>query len=276
MDYYSILGVSKNATEKDLKKAYKTQSMQHHPDRGGDEEKFKQINEAYTTLKDPQKKAMYDQYGTADPQQHHQQQGFHQGFNPQNMEDIFGSFFGQGFQQNQRRQRMQNADVTIQCDITLEEVYNGKGVIATFRTRSGREQTVNIDIPKGSRHGDTIRYQGLGDDSIPGLPKGNLNVRIRILRHPIYSVDGFNLHAEVKINVFDLMLGTATTLDIPSGRAISINIPQGTQPGTVMSINGKGLPDYNTGRSGNIYLKIQGEIPKDLTQDKLEQIRKIK
>ena len=275
MDYYSTLGVSKNATEKEIRKAYKTKSMQHHPDRGGDEEQFKLVNEAYSTLKDPQKKAMYDQYGTADPQQ---QQGFHtQGFNSQNMEDIFGAFFGQGFQQQQSRRRpMQNADVTIQCDITLEEVYNGKGVIATFRTRSGREQTVNIDIPKGSRHGDTIRYQGLGDDSIPGLPKGNLNVRIRILRHPNYRLDGFNLHTEVKINVFDLMLGTATTLDIPSGRAISINIPQGTQPGTVMSINGQGLPDYNTGRSGNIYLKVQGEIPTDLTQDKLEQIRKLR
>lgn len=273
MDYYSTLGVSKNANEKEIRKAYKTKSMQHHPDRGGDEEEFKKINEAYSTLKDPQKKAMYDQYGSTNPQQ----QGFHsQGFNAQNMEDIFGSFFGQGFQQNPRRQRMQNADVTIQCDITLEEVYNGKGVIATFKTRSGREQTVNIDIPKGSRQGDTIRYQGLGDDSLPGIPKGNLNVRIRILNHPKYRTDGFNLHTEVKINVFDLMLGTATTLDIPNGKAISINIPQGTQPGTVMSVNGQGLPDYNTGRSGNIYLHIQGEIPRDLTQDKLELIRKLK
>jgi curved DNA-binding protein len=278
MDYYDLLGVSKNASEKDIKTAFRKLAAQHHPDKGGDQKKFVEIKEAYETLKDPQKKQMYDQFGTADPQQAgFQQQGFGGpgGFQfDGDVNDLFSTFFGGGFQQ--RRQRQQNADVTIACDISLEDVYNGKGVIASFKTRSGREQTVNIDIPKGARHGDTIRYQGLGDDSIPNLPKGNLNVKIRILRHPNFNVDGFNLHTDIKINVFDLMLGTATNLDIPNGKTISINIPRGTQPGTVMSIRGHGLPDYNTGLSGNIYLKINGEITKNLTEDQLELIRKIK
>ena len=268
MDYYSVLGVNRNASAKELKSAYKKASMQHHPDRGGDEEEFKKVNEAYSTLSDPQKRQQYD-----NPQPQGFQGGF-QGFDASNMEDIFGSMFGNGFQP--RPKRHQNHDVNIQCDITLTDVYKGKGVIATFRTRSGSERTVNIDIPKGARHGDTVRYHGLGDDSIPGIPPGNLNCRIMILRHPYFDVDGFNLHTATDINVFDLMLGTATTLDIPSGKSISINIPRGTQPGQILSINGQGLPDHNTGNTGNIYLKINGKIPKNLTEEQLEQIRKIK
>jgi len=279
MDYYDRLGVSRNASEKEIKTAFRKLAAKHHPDKGGDHKKFTELNEAYQTLTDPQKKQMYDQFGTADPQQagfNPNGQEFH--FNSGNMEDIFGAFFGGGnpFGGGFRRQPQRNRDVTIACDITLGEVYIGKGVIATFRTNSGREQTVNIDIPKGIRHGETIRYQGLGDDSIPNLQRGNLNVKVRILKHPLYNVDGSDLHTSKTINVFDLMLGTATMLELPTGRKISITIPQGTQPGTVMSISGQGLPDYNSGYSGNIYLQIKGEIPKNLTEEQLDLIRKIK
>lgn len=281
MDYYDLLGVSRNASDTDIKKAYKKQSMQHHPDRtGGDDSKFKEINEAYQVLSNKEKRQMYDQFGTADPQQ--------AGFNPNNMggqsfhfnmgqggmEDIFSTFFGNGFQQQRRQPR--NRDITIACDVTLNEVYTGKGVIATFRTNTGKEQTVNIDIPKGVRHGDTINYSGLGDDSIPNMPRGNLFVKVRIKRDPNFERDGYHLHTTVTVSVFDLMLGTATNLSLPNGRTISINIPQGTQPGTVMSINGQGLPDYNSGTSGNVYMRINGLIPKNLTEEQKDIIRKLK
>ena len=135
MDYYSILGVPKDASDKDLKSAYKKASMQHHPDRGGNEETFKQINEAYSTLKDPQKRGMYD----------HQQNGGGQAFNfnTGNMgghpfEDIFGSMFGSN--PNMRRQQVRNPDVNIRVPITLKEVITGKKVLATYRLRNGQEQ----------------------------------------------------------------------------------------------------------------------------------------
>tara|TARA_B110000305_G_scaffold238999_1_gene305728 strand:- start:1983 stop:2816 length:834 start_codon:yes stop_codon:yes gene_type:complete len=276
MDYYELLGVPKNASESELKKAYKKQSMQHHPDRnGGSDERFKQINEAYSALKDPQKRQMYDQYGTVDPQQANQFQqggnGFH--FDGRNMDDLFGSIFGQGFAQQRRPQR--NSNITIACDITLAEVYSGKGVLATFKTRTGREQTVNIDIPKGSRHGDTIQYHGLGDDSISQLPKGDLLVKVRIIRDPKFDVNGFDLHTQTEIGVVDLILGTATNLSLPNGRTISINVPAGTQPGTTLSIHGQGLPNYNTGQAGNVYLNIRGIVPKNLTNEQKDILRKL-
>ena len=278
MDYYDLLGVSKNASEKDIKTAFRKLAAQHHPDKGGDQKKFVEIKEAYETLKDPQKKQMYDQFGTADPQQAgFQQQGFG---GPGNFEfngdinEMFSTFFGRGFQQQRRPQ--QNRDITIACDIELGEVYTGKGIIATFRTNTGKEQTVNIDIPKGARHGDTIRYGGLGDDSVPTVPRGNLNVKVRIKRHPNFEVDHLNLHTTTSIDIFEMILGTTTNLALPSGKTISINIPRGTQPGTVLSIGGQGLPDYNSGTSGNVYLKVNGVIPKNLTQDQYEKIREIK
>ena len=273
MDYYEKLGVSRDSSDKEIKTAFRKLAAKHHPDKGGDHKYFTELNEAYQALSDPQKKAMYDQHGTIDPQQANpfQQGGFH--FDGSNMEDLFGQMFGQGFQQRRRPQR--NSDITIACDITLEEVFTGKGVLATFRTRTGREQTVNIDIPKGSRDGDTIQYHGLGDDSISQLPKGNLNVKVRVKRDPKFEVHGFDLWTQKEIRVFDLILGTATNLSLPNGRTISINVPEGTQPGTTLSIHGQGLPNYNTGQTGNVYLNIKGIVPKDLTEEQKEILRKL-
>lgn len=273
MDYYEKLGVSRDSSDKEIKTAFRKLAAKHHPDKGGDHKYFTELNEAYQALSDPQKKAMYDQHGTIDPQQANpfQQGGFH--FDGSNMEDLFGQMFGQGFQQRRRPQR--NSDITIACDITLEEVFTGKGVLATFRTRTGREQTVNIDIPKGSRDGDTIQYHGLGDDSISQLPKGNLNVKVRVKRDPKFEVHGFDLWTQKEIRVFDLILGTATNLSLPNGRTISINVPAGTQPGTTLSIHGQGLPNYNTGQTGNVYLNIKGIVPKDLTEEQKEILRKL-
>tara|TARA_B100001057_G_scaffold426346_1_gene450344 strand:- start:1198 stop:2022 length:825 start_codon:yes stop_codon:yes gene_type:complete len=274
MDYYEKLGVSRNASDKEIKNAFRRLAAKHHPDKGGDHKYFTELNEAYQALSDPQKKATYDQYGTIDPQQQHpfQQGGF--SFDGNGMEDLFGTIFGRGFQQQQRRPQ-RNSNITIACDITLAEVYTGKGVLATFRTRTGREQTVNIDIPKGSRHGDTIQYNGLGDDSISQLPKGDLLVKVRIMRDPKFEINGFDLHTQTEINVFNLILGTATNLSLPNGRTISINVPAGTQPGTTLSIHGQGLPNYNTGQSGNVYLNIKGIVPTNLTDEQKEILRKL-
>src|SRR5210317_2138529 len=132
MDYYSTLGINKNASQDEIKKAYKKMSMQHHPDRtGGDDSKFKEINEAYQTLNDPQKKQMYDQFGTADPRQHQYRSGdFEFNFNGSSfggMDDIFESFFGGSpFGNNRRRQT--NRPINVAVDITLEDVLSGKTI----------------------------------------------------------------------------------------------------------------------------------------------------
>jgi DnaJ-class molecular chaperone len=282
-NYYDILGVPRNASGNDLKNAFKKKAMQYHPDRGGNEEQFKQINEAYDCLKDPQKKSMYDQFGTADPQQRPRGQEYHfHGDHNINVEDIFNNFFGEGQGNsffgggfNQRRPtRGQN--ITIAADVNLEDVVNGKTLIATFRLQNGQEKTVNIDIPRGVKHGDTILFKGMGgNEYFPGRQPGDLHVKIRIKRHPIYDVDGTDLYITKNVDLFDLILGTNIKVDTIHGKKLNVTVPAGSNPGTMYSIHEQGLPDHRSGITGRLFVKVNGITPKVTNEKAREGLRKI-
>ena len=254
MDYYSILGVSRNASQEEIKKAYRKQAMANHPDRGGDGTKFAQVNEAYEVLSDASKRQQYD-----NPQPH---------FNSRNFEDIFAQGFGP--------RRRQNPPFTIQADINIKDVYFGKDLIANYRLPTGRVETVSITVPPGVKTGDTMRYPGMGNDMIPGAPRGDLLVKIRVLADKEYSISGLDLTTTKKLNVFDLITGTQVEIETPDGSRFSLKIPQKTQPDTTFSIPGKGLPCGRTGRQGKILVKIRAQIPKNINQDLLDAIDKYK
>ena len=266
MDYYSILGLSKNANQDEIKKAYRSLAMKHHPDRGGDSTTLQKINEAYATLKDPQKRAAYD-----NPQPQFNSQGFNFNNTDFNFEDIFGQAFG-GAGRRQRR----NKDITIVLNLQLEDIITGKQLASRYRLYSGRIAEANIDIPPGIDHGSGIRFEGLGDDSITHLPKGDLIVRVKIKRHPVWDKQGRDLYTAYKISAFDCILGTSVQVDTLEGKRLQINIPQGTQPGTTFSIPGHGLPDVRTGTRGNAFIKINTVIPKIEDSDILDKIKEIK
>ena len=257
MDYYESLGVNRNASQKEIKSAFRKKAAQHHPDKGGDPNQFKAVNEAYQTLSDSNKRQMYDQFGTSDPQQAqmNRNQSFHFNMGDGGFEEVFTNFFGNGFGDPfQRRQRqMRNQDITIAADITLKDIVNGKELIASYRLPSGKEQTVTIKVPKGVRPGDTMRYGGMGGDNISQMPRGDLYVKIRVKRDPEYRVDGINLYIERTVNVFDLILGTNIRVDTLHGRQLSVTVPPGSNPGTTFSISGQGLPDQRSGTTA-VYL----------------------
>tara|TARA_B100001109_G_scaffold66636_1_gene54340 strand:+ start:230 stop:1063 length:834 start_codon:yes stop_codon:yes gene_type:complete len=267
MDYYDTLGVSRNASQDELKKAYKKASMQHHPDRGGDESKFKEINEAYSTLKDPQKRQEYD---NPQPQ-------FSQGFGPNGFqgmggfEDLFANF---GFNVRGRQQQV-NPDITIAARISLEEAFTGKVMVASYRLRTGKEEVVEIKIPPGAKNGNTIRYEGFGEEGFPG-PRGNLHVKIQVTPHSIFAVDGINLHCTAKANIFDFIIGGNILIKTLDGGKVKVNIPAGTSPNTKFSIHGYGMPDLRTGRKGNLYVTIGGVVPKNLSQDQIVTLQKLR
>ena len=270
MDYYNILGVPKNASDKELKSAYKKLSMQHHPDRtGGSDEKFKQVNEAYSTLKDPQKRQAYDNPQQSFNSQHFNQQGGFQG-SGFDINDLMGQFgFG-------ARQQMRNQDITIGCNITIGEVYTGKNVLATYRLNNGLEQTVDIKIPVGVRNGDKVRYSAMGQQDIQQVPPGDLFVQVVVQSTNEFEVHGLDLITTKRLNVLKLITGLYTTISVPGGAKVNLNIPGGTQPGTILKITGKGLPNRQ-GNPGNILVKIIGQTPSGLSEmDKrlIEQIGK--
>ena len=270
MDYYSILGVAKNASDKELKSAYKKLSMQHHPDRtGGSDEKFKQVNEAYSTLKDPRKRQEYD---------NPPQQQYSQGFGPNGFqgtggfEDIFSNMFGAG---QQRRQQQIRADITLGIEINIEDVFNGITRYITYRLSNGQEETVEIKIPQGAKHGDRIRYSGMGDIS-PNRTRGDLYLHIKELVSREWQREGLNVYHSKQVNVFDLLLGCVIIVRTPEGKNVKVNVRKGTDPGTTLSIPGYGITSSRRGQKGNLFIIIKADVPNIQDEDILNKIEDIK
>jgi len=275
MDYYSKLGLKRGATDADIKKAYRSMAMKHHPDRGGDEKKFKEISQAYDFLSDPEKRRMID--AGMDPNQQSggfRQQGspfeFH--FGTGNMDDLFGNF-GFGFGQRPMRR---NKTLSINVEITLEDVLAGKDINAEIGIPGGRQKVINIQIPPGIEHGQQIRYEGMGDSSISDIRPGDLIVNVLIRNHSIFKREGTSLIVEKQVSVWDALLGTSINIETLDDKTLNINIPAGTQPDTVMSCRGEGLPHMRNKQRGNLLIKIKVIIPKELTISQKQLIEQIK
>ena len=273
MDYYNTLGVKRGASDDDIKKAYRKMAMKYHPDRGGDEKKFKEVEEAYRTLSDPQKRQIFDMGG--DPNR--QQGGFRQGdspfefhFNTGNMDDIFESFgFG-------RRQARRNKSLSINVQIDLEDVLRGKTINAEVGISGGKKNVINIEIPPGIHDGQQIRYNGMGDNSLSGIPPGDLIVNVRIKKHRIFKREGDNLVLDKPVLVWDALLGTKVEIDTLDGKKLHLSIPAGTQPDTILSCRGEGVPNIRNKVRGNLFVKVKVTVPKNLTDHQkltLQQIR---
>ena len=274
MDYYSTLGLQRNASDAEIKKAYRSMAMKYHPDRGGDEKKFKEISQAYEFLSDPQKKQIIDLGGDPNSQPGMGGGGgpfeFH--FNTGNMNDIFGNFGFGGFgRQPQRRNRSLNINV----EITLEDVLSGKDFTAEVSI-PGKNKMINIQIPPGIEHGQQIRYEGMGDDSMPGLKPGDLLVNIVVREHPRYRREGTSLIIDREVSVWDALLGASIEIQTLDRKTLSMSLPPGTQPDTVMSCKGEGLPNMRTRQRGNLLIRIKVVVPRVINPEQINLIRQIK
>lgn len=268
MDYYSILGVARNATPEEIKKAYKKKSMQHHPDRpDGNHDEFVKVQQAYEVLSNSDKRSAYD-----NPQPNFNQH-FREHHNPFSGTP-FDHIFGQGFAQ--QRQTPRNRDISVQAKIDLKDVLIGKNLIIQYQLITGRVETVTVDIPAGAKHGDTIQYQGLGDEGNPRYPRGNLLVRIVVNKTKNWERDNDNLIVKKSVNIFDLLLGCAIIIQTLDNKQLEIKIPQGTQIGTTFSVPGYGVPNMQTGKRGKLYVTVDAHIPKITDSNLLNKIQDIK
>jgi DnaJ-class molecular chaperone len=262
MDYYELLGVSKNSSSEEIKSAYKKLVMKHHPDRGGDAEFFKQINEAYDTLKDPEKKQQYD---NPSPQWDNTSYNFRSS----DINDVFGSFF------HSMNLPRKNRDIKISISMTLEDVLYGKEINIKYKSLNGQDKSATVTIPYGIEHGEGIKYRGLGDDTNPKLPNGDLIIFVKVLNHPVFEREGPNLKISKSVSVLDLLVGTKIEVKTLQGNNISVTVPEGTNPNTVLSVSGYGLPDKLSGRVGNLYITLKGITPKINDKEIIERIRQI-
>jgi curved DNA-binding protein len=272
MDYYSILGVPRTATQDEIKKAYRKLAMANHPDRpDGDEEKFKQINEAHDVLSDPQKRSNYDNPQTVN--WHNGGQGF------ADVGEMFANQFGfNPFNGGRGRSHTpRNRDITLQARIDLGDILGGKMLVMRYQLSNGRIETVNVDIPPGARHGDTIQYEGLGDEGNNNYPRGNLLVRILINKVKNWERDNDNLITRHTINVFDFLTGCAIIIHTLDGKQLELKIPKGTKIGTTFSIPNYGVPNLRSGRRGKLFVTVEAFVPvidDDVLLSKIEEIKK--
>jgi DnaJ-class molecular chaperone len=263
MNYYEILGVSKQATEDEIKKAYRKLASQHHPDKGGDKVKFQEIQSAYATLSDEQKRQQYDnprpQFGGGNPG------GFEFHFDgPGGFEQFFGGGhpFGDIFGFRQQRRQATNRNVQLQTSISLEDAFWGKELIANVTLPSGKEQTVNIKIPQGIHEGTTLRLSGMGDDSVKELPRGDILLNVHIGNHPRFIRQGDDLFQEVTINSIEAMLGTTITLTSIDDKQLETTIPAGIQNDAMIGLAGYGMHNFNDpSRRGRLIVKVKIVTP---------------
>jgi curved DNA-binding protein len=266
MNYYDILGVNENASQDDIKKAYKKLAMQHHPDRGGDNKKFQEISQAYDTLSDTQKKSQYDA----------ERNGFGNPFHGSGFPDfgeMFGFHFGPGFAGHNRSRR--NKDLSLRISISFKQSYLGTQTEARYTTPSGKTKTIVIDIPPGVQSGQVLRFGGLGDDTIPNSPPGNLNVTIMVETDPEWMRRDDSLCKVLEISLLEAMTGCTKQIKCLDGTIMPLHLKPGTQHGSEFASNGRGFRNVNSGRAGALVIIISVSIPaitNPTTINKLEQI----
>jgi len=256
-DYYAALGVPKTATADDIKRAFRRLASQHHPDKGGDTVKFQAIQQAYATLSDEQKRAEYD-----NPRP--QFSGFHGTPGGVNINDIFGQMFGQQFAQQAQHPRRSHVRMTLW--ISLVDVATGGKRTVSLGTHQG-VSAVEIEIPLGINDGDNVQYEGIG----PG--GSDLVVQFKVSPDRKWQRDGLNLLQEVRIDIWDLILGGELTIDTLTGKTLSTQVPARTQPGTVLRLKSQGLRD-RAGQTGDIMVRVQAQIPDDIPSEIIDAIQK--
>lgn len=272
-DYFNILGVAENASPEEIKKAYKKLAMTHHPDRGGEQSKFQEIQEAYSVLSDPQKRAEW-QHGARHPGGNpFGQAGFDFNFGPgADFNDIFSNFANGGMF-SQFRPQAKNRDLRVLMEVTLESTLEKHTQHINVQHGSGGSTTVTVEIPRGVMPGMQMRCVGHGDKSRTDLPPGDLFVEFRIRPHPDFEPMGADLKKRTELNCIDAMLGTKIQVTGLDGKKFEVIIPPGTQHGTKFRINSQGLWVLNQPNRGDLHIEIAIHVPKSLTPDQLQKLQ---
>lgn len=288
-DYYKLLGVSKSASDAELKKAYRKLARKYHPDVSKEsdaEDKFKQIKEAYEVLKDPEKRKFYDQYGEnwKAAQQGGYAGGGSSGFggggftgaDPNEFSDFFENMFGGGggfrYHQaggNSRQFKSRGEDLHSKVKISLLDAY--KGAQRSIRLQvpevtaqglvSQKLKTLNVKIPKGVTEGQQIRLSGQGGSGMAGGPNGDLFLEIEFEPHPLYSLEGKDVYFRLPVSPWEAALGDKVTVPLVEGK-VDLTVPAGCESGKKMRLKGKGLPAKTP---GDFYVVLDIVVPKPCT-----------
>ena len=277
IDYYKILEIDKNATEEDIKKAYRKLARKLHPDLNPNDKeahkKFQQINEANEVLSDPEKRKKYDQYGKdwqhADQfeQQRHAHRPTGHAGGQQFSEDMggdFSSFFESMFGGSGRSRQTKFRGQDYQAELKL----NLMDALKTHKqTLTVNGKNIRITIPAGVENGQVIKLKGYGSPGINGGPAGDLYITFSIASHPVFKRLGNDLYASAALDLYTAILGGETTIDTMTGK-VKLKVAPGTQPGAKIRLKGKGFPVYKKeGEQGDLYITFDVKVPTHLSAE---------
>lgn len=290
-DYYKVLGVEKNTSADDIKKAYRKLARKYHPDVNpgdqGAEDRFKEINEAYEVLTDADKRAKYDRLGSS--WQAYQRNGGRGGFDwnewvggsvdlndilnnartgrqtdSGNFSDFFEAIFG-GMGQTRSAAPRQGQDYTQQLEITLEESFKGTSRILRI---GGRR--IEVKIPKGSKTGTKVRVRGEGGPGQNGGPKGDLYLEVKVASHANFEQVGDDLYTELPVDLYTAVLGGEAVVPTFKGK-VKLKIPPETQSGRTFRLKGQGMPRLKQpDERGDLYAKVMVKLPENLSDEEIE------
>ncbi len=303
-DYYKALGVDKAASQEDIKKAYRKLAMKYHPDHSSgskeNEERFKEISEAYAVLSDPEKRKQYDTYGDEDFRQRYSQEDI---FRDVDLGDIlkefgfggasffsFGggrgksgkksrfsfdpeSMFGQGNAAGGRQQagvQARGRDVETELPLTLQEIASGVSKTVSLQTPSGKIESLTVKIPKGLIEGKKVRLAGRGEPSPYGGQAGNLYIRSKLVKDPVFAPEGYDLYVNREIRPSEALLGTTIKVPTVDGRQLSMKVPPGTPSKSRLRLPGQGIPHMRGSGNGDMYVVINVKMPAKLTKKQKE------
>ena len=255
---YETLGVARDATEADIKKAYRKLASQHHPDKGGDTAKFQEIQTAYETLSDPTKRQQHDNpspFGGFHSDADNSNFEFH--FGGGNPHDIFSQFFGghNPFQQQQRQPR-KNKDLRINIVVDLASTLDEQTKTVSVQTTRQDRFNVDVAIPRGVSNGTTIKYTGQGDNFFESLPKGDLYVIISVQGNEKFEIHGTTLVTHLEINSIEAMIGADKEVQGIDGKTFLVKIPAGTQYNAKFGLQGQGLFQLNSTVRGDLIVNV--------------------
>ena len=292
-DYYKTLGVPRTASTDEIKKAFRKLARKYHPDAGGSEAKFKEINEAYEVLSDDKKRKLYDQYGTANENQIPRGWG---GGNV-NVDDIFGGAggaggfgnwsdilesirrgegafgtewdFGDFGGQGGRRARAQKGkDMNVTLNVTFDEAFRGTEKRVTVRIPGkSTSETLTVKVPAGAVDGGRLRFRGKGGPGQNGGEAGDLLITTKIEPHPYFTRDGANVLVDVPVTVAEAALGASVVVPAPDGTKVRVKIPAGTQTGAKLTVRGKGAPRVKGSGTGDLLIKVDVRVPKTMNEE---------
>jgi curved DNA-binding protein len=295
-DYYKLLGVARNASEAEIKKAYRKLAMKYHPDHAkGDktaEDKFKKLSEAYAVLSDKQKRQEYDTFGSEGFQQRFSQEDIFRGFNINDILREFGfgggDFYSKGggpgarytytsgspFGGRAQHQQMRGEDLVYEMTLTLREAAFGATKDIAIQSQ-GAPERVTVKIPKGMVSGQKLRLAGKGGPGQFGGLRGDLYIQVALLDDPVFSVEGQDLTTHRAIKLSEALLGTTVSVPTIDDKQYNLKVPPGTKSGTRLRLPGHGLPAMKGGRKGDLFVRIHVDIPRQLTAEQKQLVEKL-